>query len=309
MLDCLNLVQHLQPRCLEDRFLPQQTRKKVHTVTSRTHQRFQLLERSLALLPVGVPFEELHFSTFLHFFIFHFFIVLHVFIFSIFSFLVFFHVFVKKLFCIFCTFISIFIFSSSASHLHSDRRTPKTNTHSSPLNGVHLLAKEIRRKMTAQRCPSQLLVLKEPSHMHASCAHNVQEKVQDTVFPFPRQRRLGYRAATASEHTHTHDNQRAQTCTFEGPGLQKHHQNSTKGPTTEEEKNENFGGRREKKCEVLGVQRRGSTGGWSSGGGSSGALRVWGLGFRVQGKDFWGQQQKQNKKKMKSKIRNKKKKN
>ena len=26
--DCLNLVQHLQPRCLEDRFLPKQTRKK-----------------------------------------------------------------------------------------------------------------------------------------------------------------------------------------------------------------------------------------------------------------------------------------
>ena len=26
----------------------------------------------------------------------------------------------------------------------------------------------------------------------------------------------------------SHDNQRAQTCTFEGPGLQKHHQNSTR---------------------------------------------------------------------------------
>ena len=28
VLDCLNLVQHLQPRCLEDRFLPQQTKTK-----------------------------------------------------------------------------------------------------------------------------------------------------------------------------------------------------------------------------------------------------------------------------------------
>ena len=28
VLECLNMVQHLQPKCLEDRFLPQQTRKK-----------------------------------------------------------------------------------------------------------------------------------------------------------------------------------------------------------------------------------------------------------------------------------------
>ena len=36
-------------------------------------------------------------------------------------------------------------------------RTPKTNTHSSPLNGVHRLAKKNHRKMKAQRCPSHLL--------------------------------------------------------------------------------------------------------------------------------------------------------
>ena len=38
-----------------------------------------------------------------------------------------------------------------------------------------------------------------------------------------------------------------QTCTFKGPGLQKHHQNSTKGPTREREKNENCGGRGKKR--------------------------------------------------------------
>ena len=41
----------------------------------------------------------------------------------------------------------------------------------------------------------------------------------------------------------SHDIPRAQTCTFEGPGLQKHHQNSTKGPPREGEKNENCGGK------------------------------------------------------------------
>ena len=44
-------------------------------------------------------------------------------------------------------------------------------------------------------------------------------------------------------HTTTRE---LQTCTFEGPGLQKHHQNSTKGPTREGEKIENCGGRVEK---------------------------------------------------------------
>ena len=52
----------------------------------------------------------------------------------------------------------------------------------------------------------------------------------------------------------SHDSPRAQTCTFEGPGLQSHHQNSTKRPPREEEKNENSSGRRrkKKKREILG---------------------------------------------------------
>ena len=44
----------------------------------------------------------------------------------------------------------------------------------------------------------------------------------------------GPEAAGASHHR-----PRAQTCTFQGPGLQKHHQNSTKGPQKERRKNEN----------------------------------------------------------------------
>ena len=48
----------------------------------------------------------------------------------------------------------------------------------------------------------------------------------------------------------SHDNQRAQTCTFEGPGLQKHHQNSTRRPQRERQKERNFG----------------RSGGWWSGG-------------------------------------------
>ena len=45
----------------------------------------------------------------------------------------------------------------------------------------------------------------------------------------------------------SHDNQRAQTCTFEGPGVQKHHQNSTRRHPEREEKNEFCGGRGKKK--------------------------------------------------------------
>ena len=42
------------------------------------------------------------------------------------------------------------------------------------------------------------------------------------------------------------DSPRAQTCTFERPDLQKHHQNSTRRPPRERRKNENCGGRGEK---------------------------------------------------------------
>ena len=40
------MVQHLQPRCLEDRFLPQQTRKKKGTAKAKS------LQRSISHLPV-----------------------------------------------------------------------------------------------------------------------------------------------------------------------------------------------------------------------------------------------------------------
>ncbi len=48
-------------------------------------------------------------------------------------------------------------------------------------------------------------------------------------------------------HTHTHTHKRntareLQTCTFEGPGLQKHHQNSTRRHPEKDTKNENGGG-------------------------------------------------------------------
>ena len=45
----------------------------------------------------------------------------------------------------------------------------------------------------------------------------------------------------------SHDSPRAQTCTFEGPGLQKHQQNSTKGPQRE---------RRMKRAKFWAVRRR-----------------------------------------------------
>ena len=48
-----------------------------------------------------------------------------------------------------------------------------------------------------------------------------------------------------------------QTCTFEGPGLQKHHQNSTKKTKREGKKNKNCGGRGKKRAKFWAVRRRG----------------------------------------------------
>ena len=45
--------------------------------------------------------------------------------------------------------------------------------------------------------------------------------------------------------------------TFQGPGLQKPHQNSTKGPPRERRKNENCGGRGKKRAKFWAVRRRG----------------------------------------------------
>ena len=49
----------------------------------------------------------------------------------------------------------------------------------------------------------------------------------------------------------SHVSPRAQTCTFEGPGLQKHHQNSTRRPP-EREQERKWERDKEKKSEILG---------------------------------------------------------
>ena len=99
-----------------------------------------------------------------------------------------------------------------------------------------------------------------------------------------------YASGPLGLHTTTRE---LQKCTFQGPGLQKHHQNSTKGPPREGEgkKKRNFGG---------------SSGGWSSGGGVE--RKVYGLGFGVEGLGFKakGQKQKQNNKEINSKMSKKK---
>ena len=58
----------------------------------------------------------------------------------------------------------------------------------------------------------------------------------------------------------SHDNPRAQTCTFQGPHLQKHHQNSNERSSERGRKNENCGGRGEKKSEILGGPAEGRSG-------------------------------------------------
>ena len=51
-----------------------------------------------------------------------------------------------------------------------------------------------------------------------------------------------------------------QKCTFEGPGLQKHHQNSTRRHPEREEKNEFCGGRGQKRAKLWAVQGKGGPG-------------------------------------------------
>ena len=78
----------------------------------------------------------------------------------------------------------------------------------------------------------------------------------------------------------SHESPRAQ-CTFEGPGLQSHHQNSTRRSPRKRRKNENCGGRGEKKSEILGgpaeggVRRRGVwRRGWNRGRGPAEGSRI-----------------------------------
>ena len=72
-------------------------------------------------------------------------------------------------------------------------------------------------------------------------------KFRAFFFPLPPPAARSGGAAGVSD-----DNQRAQTCTFEGPGLRKHHQNSTRRHPEREEKNEFCGGRGKKKSDILG---------------------------------------------------------
>ena len=53
-----------------------------------------------------------------------------------------------------------------------------------------------------------------------------------------------------------HDSPRAQTCTFQGPGLQKHQQNSTKGPQERERRMKIVAGGGKKRAKFWAVRRR-----------------------------------------------------
>ena len=93
----------------------------------------------------------------------------------------------------------------------------------------------------------------------------------------------------------SHDSPRAQMCTFQGSGLQKHQQNSTKGPQERERRMKIVAGGGKKKSEILGGPAEGCPAegcpaegcpaegcpaeGWSSGR----VHRKWGAGFGVSG--------------------------
>ena len=70
----------------------------------------------------------------------------------------------------------------------------------------------------------------------------------------------------------THESPRGQTCTFEFPGLQKHHQNSTIRPPERERKRTKMDAEEGKKSEILGGQAEGGSveGGRAEGGPAEG---------------------------------------
>ena len=104
MPDCLNLVQHMQPKCLEDSFLPLQTRK-TSTAESRSFRTTFPISGSSTLQSDG---------------------------------------------------------------LFSHKQTvPSNPAHSSPLIGVHLLAKEIKRKVTAQSYLRKIHIFQNSLQQHA----------------------------------------------------------------------------------------------------------------------------------------------
>ena len=64
-------------------------------------------------------------------------------------------------------------------------------------------------------------------------------------------------------------------CTFQGFGLLKHHQNSTKGPQESERRKKIVAGTRAKKARNFGLSGGGWSGGW--------VHRKWGARFLVSG--------------------------
>ena len=110
----------------------------------------------------------------------------------------------------------------------------------------------------------------------------------------------------------SHDSPRAQLCTFQCSGLQKHQQNSTKGPQEREIRMKIVAGGGKKK-----ERNFGRSGGGLSGEGGCPAEGCpvegpseRGAGFGVSGfsSDFWRRKQKQNKNKMKREMSKNKKK-
>ena len=116
----------------------------------------------------------------------------------------------------------------------------------------------------------------------------------------------------------SHDCPRAQMCTFQGPGLQKHQQkNSTKGPQNRERRMKIVAGGGKKKSKILGGPAEGcpaegcpAEGCPAEGGSPEGGVQRKGpseMGCRVLGflgfsSGFWGRKQKQNKNKMKREM-------
>ena len=70
---------------------------------------------------------------------------------------------------------------------------------------------------------------------------------------------LSCEAPAATAAGVSHDNPRAQTCTCQGPGLQKQHQNSTSRPPRERRKNEISGGREKKTAKYWTLAKIGQT--------------------------------------------------
>ena len=104
-------------------------------------------------------------------------------------------------------------------------------------------------------------------------------------------RRVGHRSPIGPKAGgDSHDSPRSQTCTFDCPGLRKHHPNSTRRPPVREreKKRTKMGAGEGKKQKFWAVRRRAVRwrAVWRKGGPAGSGNQVfgvWGLGFRVQG--------------------------